>query len=109
VVTPLRPLDETALMRILTEPKNALVKQYQALFSMENAELNFTEDALKLIAKKAHEKDVGARGLRAIIEDVMLDILYELPEQPPASKYLVTEEVVAGRQPLFNSAVKKSA
>ncbi len=109
VVTPLRPLDEGALMRILTEPKNALIKQYQALFSMENAELNFTEGALKLIAHKAHEKDVGARGLRSIIEDVMLDILYELPEQPPASKYLVTEEVIAGRQPLFNETVKKSA
>ncbi len=109
VVTPLRPLDETALVRILTEPKNALIKQYQALFTMENAELNFTEGALKLIAKKAHEKDVGARGLRAIIEEVMLDILYELPEQPASSKYVVNEDVVAGRQPLFGDAVKKSA
>jgi ATP-dependent Clp protease ATP-binding subunit ClpX len=109
VVTPLRPLDEGALIRVLTEPKNALVKQYQALFSMENAELNFTEGALKMIAHKAHEKDVGARGLRAIIEEVMLDILYELPDQPPASKFLVTEDVVAGRQPLFNGPVKKSA
>jgi ATP-dependent Clp protease ATP-binding subunit ClpX len=62
-----------------------------------------------MIARKAHEKDVGARGLRAIIEEVMLDILYELPDQPPASKYLVTEDVVAGRQPLFNDPVKKSA
>ena len=109
VVTPLRPLDEGALVRVLTEPKNALVKQYQALFSMENAELNFTEGALKMIAHKAHEKDVGARGLRAIIEEVMLDILYELPDQPPASKFVVTEDVVAGRQPLFNGPVKKSA
>jgi ATP-dependent Clp protease ATP-binding subunit ClpX len=109
VVTPLRPLDEGALIRSLTEPKNALIKQYQALFSMENAEVNFTEGALKMIAHKAHEKDVGARGLRAIIEDVMLDILYELPEQPPASKFIVTEDVVTGRQPLFNGAVKKSA
>jgi ATP-dependent Clp protease ATP-binding subunit ClpX len=109
VVTPLRPLDEGALVRILTEPKNALVKQYQALFSMENADLSFTEGAIKLIAHKAHEKDVGARGLRAIIEDVMLDILYELPEQPASSKYIVNEDVVAGRQSLFNSSVKKSA
>jgi ATP-dependent Clp protease ATP-binding subunit ClpX len=109
VVTPLRPLDEGALVRILTEPKNALVKQFQALFSMENAELNFTEGAIKLIARKAHEKDVGARGLRAIIEDVMLDILFELPEQPAASKFEVTEDVVAGRQPLFSGPVKKSA
>ena len=109
VVTPLRPLDEGALVRVLTEPKNALIKQYQALFAMENAEVNFTEGALKLIAHKAHEKDVGARGLRAIIEEVMLDILYELPDQPPASKYLITEEVVAGRQSLFSGPVKKSA
>ncbi len=109
VVTPLRPLDEGALVRVLTEPKNALVKQYQTLFSMENAELNFTEGALKLIARKAHEKDVGARGLRAIIEEVMLDIMYELPEQPPASKFVVTEDVVAGREPLFSGPVKKSA
>ena len=109
VVTPLRPLDEGALIRVLTEPKNALVKQYQALFSMENAEVNFTEGALKLIAHKAHEKDVGARGLRAIIEEVMLDILYELPDQPPASKFVITEEVVAGRQSLFSGPVKKSA
>ncbi len=65
VVSALRPLDEGALIRVLTEPKNALVKQYQALFSMENAEVNFTEGALKMIAHKAHEKDVGARGLRA--------------------------------------------
>ncbi len=109
VVTPLRPLDEAALVRVLTEPKNALVKQYQALFSMENAEVNFTEGALKLIAHKAHEKDVGARGLRAIIEEVMLDILYELPDQPPASKFVITEDVVAGRQSVFSGPVKKSA
>jgi ATP-dependent Clp protease ATP-binding subunit ClpX len=109
VVTPLRPLDECALVRVLTEPKNALIKQYQALFSMENAELNFTEGALKLIAHKAHEKDVGARGLRAIIEEVMIDILYELPDQPPASKFVITEDVVAGRHSLFGSPVKKSA
>ncbi len=109
VVTPLRPLDEGALIRILTEPKNALVKQFKALFSMENADVNFTDGAIKLIAHKAHEKDVGARGLRAIIEEVMLDILYELPEQPASSQYIVTEDVVAGRQSLFNNTVKKSA
>ncbi len=109
VVTPLRPLDEDALVRVLTQPKNALVKQFQALFSMENAELDFTDGALKLIARKAHEKDVGARGLRAIIEEVMLDIMFELPDQSAASKYTVTEDVVAGRQSLFNGIVKKSA
>ena len=107
MVAALRPLDVDALVRVLTEPKNAVVKQYQALFSMENAELNFTEEALRLIANKAHEKDVGARGLRAIIEEVMLDIMYDLPEQPPGTQYLVTADVVAGRQPLFG--MKKSA
>jgi ATP-dependent Clp protease ATP-binding subunit ClpX len=108
VVSSLRPLDQDALVRVLTEPKNALVKQYQALFAMENSELHFTEGALRLIAKKAHEKDVGARGLRAIIEEVMLDIMYDLPEQPAASQYVVNEDVVAGRQPMFG-VVKKSA
>lgn len=109
VVSALRPLDEDALIRVLTEPKHALVKQFQALFSMENAELSFTEGALRMIAHKAHEKDVGARGLRAIIEEVMLDIMFELPDQEgTGSQYLVTEEVVAGRQPLFG-VVKKSA
>ncbi|MGA2032884.1 MAG: ATP-dependent Clp protease ATP-binding subunit ClpX [Thermoguttaceae bacterium] len=108
VVSALRPLDEDALVRVLTEPKNALVKQYQTLFSMENAELNFTESALRAIAHKAHAKDTGARGLRAIIEEVMLEIMFELPEQAAGSQYLVTDEVVLGRQSLFNVA-KKSA
>ena len=108
VVSALRPLNEDALVRVLTEPKHALVKQYQALFSMENAELNFTEGALRAIAALAHKKDTGARGLRAILEEVMLDIMYELPDQAPGSQYLVNEEVVAGRQPLFAMA-KKSA
>jgi len=62
-----------------------------------------------MIAHKAHEKDVGARGLRAIIEEVMLDILYELPDQPPASKWVISEEVVAGQQSVFSGPVKKSA
>ncbi len=109
VVTPLRPLDEDALVRVLTQPKNALVKQYQALFSMENSELNFTDGALKMIANKAHAKDVGARGLRAIIEEVMLDIMYELPDQATASTFTVTEDIVSGRQSPFSGVVKKSA
>ena len=108
VVSALRPLDQDALVRVLTEPKNALVKQYQALFTMESAELSFTEGALRLIASKAHEKDVGARGLRSILEEVMLDIMYDLPEQAPSTQYLVSEDVVAGRQPLFG-VTKKSA
>jgi ATP-dependent Clp protease ATP-binding subunit ClpX len=106
VVSTLQPLDENALVRVLTEPKNALVKQYQALFAMENAELGFTEGGLRAIAHKAHEKDTGARGLRSIIEEVMLEIMYELPEQAPGSEYLVSEDVVLGRQPLFAAAKK---
>ena len=109
VVASLRPLDEDALVRVLTEPKNALVKQYQALFSMENAELNFTEGALRLIARRAHEKDVGARGLRAIIEEVMLDIMYELPEQQGTTQYMVTEEVVAGQTSSRLEVVRRAA
>lgn len=100
IVSSLRPLDTDAMVRILTEPKNALVKQYQALFSMENAELGFTETALRAIAERAMEKDTGARALRSIIEEVMLDIMFELPDQPPGSRYLVTDEAVYGRQQL---------
>lgn len=101
VVCALRPLDHEALVRILTEPKNALVKQYQTLFGMENAEIDFTTEALKAIAQRALEKDTGARGLRSIIEDVMLDIMFELPDQPAGNRYLVTDDVVLGRQKLF--------
>ena len=73
------------MVRVLTEPKNALVKQYQALFAMENAELGFTEAALRAIAERAMEKDTGARALRSIIEEVMLDIMFELPDQGTAA------------------------
>jgi len=97
VVSALRPLDEEAMVRVLTEPKNAVVKQYQALFAMENAQLDFTPPALRAIARKAMEKDTGARALRSIIEEVMLEIMYELPDQPAGSHYMVTEEVVYGR------------
>jgi ATP-dependent Clp protease ATP-binding subunit ClpX len=101
VVSPLLPLDHNALVRVLREPKNALVKQYRALFAMENAELEFTEKGLQAIAQKALEKDTGARGLRSIIEDVMLDIMFELPDQQPGSRYVVTDDVVHGRARLF--------
>jgi ATP-dependent Clp protease ATP-binding subunit ClpX len=101
VCTALTPLDEASLIRVLTEPKNALIKQYKHLFSMEEADLHFTEGALVAIAKKAHERETGARGLRSIIEDVMLDIMFELPDQPRGNRYVVTEEVVEGRTKLF--------
>ncbi len=101
VISALTPLDEEALVRVLRDPKNALVKQYQALFSMEKAELSFTEPALRAIAQRAIEKDTGARALRSIIEEVMLDIMFELPEQSPGTNYLITDDIVLGRDKFF--------
>src|SRR5207245_1011832 len=80
VLAPLDPLDEEALVRILTEPRNALIKQYQKLFEMEGAELEFQPHALKEIARRARERDTGARGLRSIVEDLMTDVMFELPD-----------------------------
>ena len=97
VLSALRPLDTDALVRVLKEPKNALTKQYQKLFGMENCDLQFTETALQSIARKAQEKDTGARGLRSIIEEVMLDIMFELPEHA-GSSYVIDEDMVAGKQ-----------
>jgi ATP-dependent Clp protease ATP-binding subunit ClpX len=101
VISALTPLDEEALVRVLTEPKNALTKQYERLFSMEEADLRFTDDALRAIAKKARERETGARGLRSIIEGVMLDIMFDLPEQPRGSRYVITDDIVHGKQPIF--------
>jgi ATP-dependent Clp protease ATP-binding subunit ClpX len=111
VVAPLDPLDEEALVRILTEPRNALVRQYQKLFGMEGAELEFQPDALKEIARRARERDTGARGLRSIVEEIMTDIMFELPEIEPKGKFVVTPAVVRGEVPLFERkhADKKSA
>lgn len=101
VISALQPLDTNALVRVLSEPRNALVRQYQKLFEMENAELSFTEDALRMVAERAKEKETGARGLRSIIEEVMLDIMYDLPEQGAGKHYRVTPEVVSGRERLL--------
>ncbi len=101
VIAPLDPLDEDSLVRILTEPRNALVKQYQKLFEMEGAELEFDQPALREIAKRAKQRDTGARGLRSIVEDVMLDIQYELPDLETKGKYLVTDAVIRGEKKLF--------
>ncbi|MBG9788930.1 MULTISPECIES: ATP-dependent protease ATP-binding subunit ClpX [Brevibacillus] len=90
----LEPLDEETLVRILTEPKNALIKQYQKLLSLDGVELEFTEGALTQIAKEAIKRNTGARGLRAIIEQIMLDMMYELPSREDVEKCLITEEVV---------------
>jgi ATP-dependent Clp protease ATP-binding subunit ClpX len=100
VVATLEPLDVDTLINILTEPKNALVKQYQKFFRMENAELEFTRGALELIAERALKRDTGARALRAVCEEIMLDMMYRLPEQP-GGKYVITEAIVEGRERLF--------
>ncbi|RLA18304.1 MAG: ATP-dependent Clp protease ATP-binding subunit ClpX, partial [Gammaproteobacteria bacterium] len=96
VIATLEELDEEALVQILKEPKNALVKQYAKLFEMEGCELEFREDALKAVAKKAMERKTGARGLRTIIENVLLDTMYELPSAENVSKVVVDESVIIG-------------
>ena len=101
VVSSLAPLDTDSLVRVLTEPRNALVKQYKSLFEMENCALNFTDEALGAIATRAQEKETGARGLRSIIEEVMTDIMYELPEQEDGGEYVITDDIVVGRDQLF--------
>ena len=105
VLAPLDPLDEDALIRILTEPRNALVRQYQKLFEMEGAELVFEDAALREIARKAKSRDTGARGLRSIVEEIMLDIMYELPDLETKGQHVVTEEVARGGRPLFDRKI----
>ncbi|BAN69285.1 ATP-dependent Clp protease ATP-binding subunit ClpX [endosymbiont of unidentified scaly snail isolate Monju] len=102
VVATLEELDEEALVQILTEPKNALVKQYQRLFEMEGAELEFRDDALRAIARKAMERKTGARGLRTILEQILLDTMYDLPSLKNVSKVVIDESVVQGEsEPLI--------
>ncbi|ASJ52815.1 ATP-dependent protease ATP-binding subunit ClpX [Brevibacillus porteri] len=94
VLATLEPLDEETLVRILTEPKNSLVKQYQKLLSLDGVELEFDNGALMQIAKEAIKRNTGARGLRAIIEQIMLDMMYELPSREDVNKCVITEETV---------------
>ena len=96
VVATLEELDESALVQILTEPKNALVKQYSRLFEMEGCELEFREDALRAIARRAMERKTGARGLRTVMEQVLLDTMYDLPSMEDVSKVVVDESVIVG-------------
>ncbi len=107
VISALKPLDAADLVRVLREPKNALCRQYQELFSMEGSTLEFTDGAVNLIAQKAHEKDTGARGLRSMVEEIMLDIMFQLPDQTAGMKYVVNEEVVLGHEKLFPIAEAK--
>ncbi|NYA25700.1 ATP-dependent protease ATP-binding subunit ClpX [Haemophilus haemolyticus] len=94
MISPLSELDEEALVQILTQPKNALTKQYQALFDLENVELEFTPEALKAMAKKALERKTGARGLRSIVEAVLLDTMYDLPSIENLRKVVVDESTI---------------
>src|SRR6202008_997320 len=101
VVATLEDLDEASLKKILTEPKNALVKQYQRLFEMKNIELTFAEEALGAIARKAIERKTGARGLRSIMEGILLETMFDLPTMQGVEEVVVNPEVVEGRgQPL---------
>jgi ATP-dependent Clp protease ATP-binding subunit ClpX len=102
VVATLRELDEEALMQILTQPKNSLVKQYQKLFDMESVELDIRESALKAIAQKAMQRNTGARGLRSILENVLLDTMYRVPSEGNVTKVVIDESVINGEsEPLL--------
>jgi ATP-dependent Clp protease ATP-binding subunit ClpX len=112
VLATLEDLDEVALVKILTEPKNALVKQYKRLFEMENVELTFTDDALSAVAKKAITRKTGARGLRSILEGILLETMFELPTFEGVEEVVVNAEVIEGKaQPLliYSEAGKKKA
>ncbi|HEY8449278.1 MAG TPA: ATP-dependent Clp protease ATP-binding subunit ClpX [Bacillota bacterium] len=98
IIATLNNLDEDALVRILIEPKNALVKQYQKFFQLDGIELEFDEGALRATARQALQRNTGARGLRAIIEELMLDIMYDLPSRKDIAKVLITADVVEGKR-----------
>ncbi len=106
IIVPLDPLDEADLVRILVEPKNALVRQYQKILDMDGVELIFTDEALRAIAKEAMGRNTGARGLRTIIEDIMLDIMYEIPSRPDVKRCVITEDAALRRtEPMLLTAV----
>ncbi|MEL6780671.1 MAG: ATP-dependent Clp protease ATP-binding subunit ClpX, partial [Cyanobacteria bacterium J06597_16] len=96
-ISVLEPLDEEALVAILTEPKNALVKQFQKLMHMDNVTLDFKPDAIRAIAKEAFRRKTGARALRSIIEEIMLDVMYELPSRKDVKRCQITREMVEKR------------
>jgi ATP-dependent Clp protease ATP-binding subunit ClpX len=101
VVATLEELDEEALVRILQEPKNSLIRQYQTIFEFEGVELKFTAEAMVAVAKEALKRSVGARGLRIILEELMLDLMYSIPSQRDIKQCLINEDVVASRiQPI---------
>lgn len=99
VTVSLDPLDEDALVRVLTQPRNAIVKQFQRLFSMDGVELTFAEDALRAAAREALKHQTGARGLRTIIEEVLLDLMYEIPSRPDVKKVVISADVITRQAP----------
>ncbi len=103
IIAPLNVLSEEAMIQILTEPRNALIKQYKKFFQLENCELAFTEGALRLVAQKALKRDTGARALRSVMEELMLDLMYHLPDQQNRGLFTITEEVVRGEVRLFDT------
>ena len=108
IVVALDGLDESAMCRILTEPKSAIVKQYQKLFEMDGVQLEFTPEAISAIAKQTMEKKTGARGLRTIMESIMMDVMYEIPSDETIRKCIITEDVVAGKcDPIVEHDEKK--
>lgn len=108
VITVLEALDEEALVRVLKEPKNSIVKQYQALFKMDNVDLDFTDDALRMVARKTIERKSGARGLRSVMENMLIPIMYEIPSDPTIIRVTITEDTVNGGKPeLEYGAVRK--
>ena len=96
IIATLNELDKQALIDIVTKPKNALVKQYKKLFKLDDVELEFEQDSLEAIVNKAIERKTGARGLRSIIEDIMRDIMYEIPSNPQIEKCIITKNTVEG-------------
>ena len=98
-MTVLDPLDEEALVRVLTEPKNSIVRQYKELFHLDNARALFTEDALHAIAKKTVERKTGARGLRSVVEELLIPIMYDIPSDATITKVTIDADTVAGGEP----------
>jgi ATP-dependent Clp protease ATP-binding subunit ClpX len=110
VVATLHDLDEPALVRILREPKNAIIKQYQKYFELEKVRLKFTDDAVAAIARDAMKRGTGARGLRAVLEEVMLDVMYELPSLPALKECIITREVIVNKdRPILISEQKEQS
>jgi ATP-dependent Clp protease ATP-binding subunit ClpX len=98
VVATLHDLDEAALVRILREPKNAIIKQYQKYFDLEKVRLKFTDDAVAAVAREAMKRGTGARGLRSVLEEVMLEVMYELPSLPGLKECIITRETIVSRE-----------